>query len=44
MVFDFAIMPVFGISGIKIFLATYLAQVIGTVLFHLQHSVNLPYR
>jgi hypothetical protein len=26
------------------YLSLHFAQAIGTILFHLQHSVNLPYR
>lgn len=44
LIFVFFICPAFGIPLLKIALSTYAAQVIGTILFHLQHSVNLPYR
>lgn len=44
MVFVCVICPLVGISPLGMFLSTYLADVIGTALFHLQHSVNLPYR
>ena len=38
------VFPIFGICAKKAILATVTAQIIGTVLFHLQHSVNTPYR
>ena len=44
MVLVFFILPALGLPIIKVLLSTYLAQVAGTILFHLQHSVNLPYR
>jgi len=36
--------PYFGVSFLEIWLPMYFAQMIGTILFHLQHSVNIPYR
>lgn len=38
------ILPYFGIPAFEMWLSVYIAQMIGTILFHLQHSVNLPYR
>ena len=40
----FYVFPIFGIPGWKVFLGTIAAQILGTILFHLQHSVNIPYR
>lgn len=40
----FCIFPLFGVPGYKIMLSTIVAQILGTVLFHLQHSVNVAYR
>lgn len=34
----------FGISRWRFALAIYISNIFGTLLFHLQHSVNLPYR
>ena len=44
LLFVFVLCPLLGISSLRMFLATYLTNLIGTALFHLQHSVNLPYR
>lgn len=33
-----------GLPAFEMFLCTYVTVTIGTMLFHLQHSVNLPYR
>lgn len=33
-----------GLPVWKMYLSLHVAQAIGTILFHLQHSVNLPYR
>ena len=38
------ILPLFGISSWKLWASVILTDVIGTILFHLQHSVNSPYR
>jgi omega-6 fatty acid desaturase (delta-12 desaturase) len=38
------IFPIFGISAWKMWISVILTDVIGTILFHLQHSVNSPYR
>jgi len=43
--FHFVIGYIFGVEvGILSFLPPYLGCILGTILFHLQHSVNLPYR
>lgn len=36
--------PLFGIPALKMWLSIIFAQILGTILFHLQHSVNLAYR
>lgn len=33
-----------GIPAIKPWAAIYFASIVGNILFHLQHSVNVPYR
>jgi omega-6 fatty acid desaturase (delta-12 desaturase) len=33
-----------GLPALKMALSLYAAQAIGTIMFHLQHSVNVPYR
>ncbi len=38
------IMPLSGASVVNVWISMILSQIIGTILFHLQHSVNLPYR
>ncbi len=38
------IFPLFGVSALNMWLSMTVSTVIGTGLFHLQHSVNLPYR
>ena len=38
------VFPIFGIPFMLSVVTVYLGQVIGTFLFHLQHSVNTPYR
>lgn len=38
------IFPLIGVSSMKALISVYFAQVIGTLLFHLQHSVNVAYR
>lgn len=37
-------MPLSGASVVNVWISMILSQIIGTILFHLQHSVNLPYR
>jgi hypothetical protein len=34
----------FGIPALKMWISVIAGQIIGTILFHLQHSVNLAYR
>jgi len=36
--------PLFGISALGMWITVYMTNIMGTMLFHLQHSVNLPYR
>jgi len=36
--------PLFGISALGMCIGNYFGLIIGTILFHLQHSVNQPYR
>lgn len=36
--------PIVGVPAWKMWLSIYFSSILGTVLFHLQHSVNLPYR
>lgn len=39
------IMPfVFGVPALKMWASIYFANIVGTILFHLQHSVNIAYR
>jgi uncharacterized membrane protein YjjP (DUF1212 family) len=38
------IFPMFGIPALKMWISVIAGQIIGTILFHLQHSVNLAYR
>lgn len=38
------LLPMIGIPAWKIWLSIYCSSIIGNILFHLQHSVNLPYR
>lgn len=38
------VFPLLGISSLGMCIAIYLTNLFGTMLFHLQHSVNLPYR
>ncbi len=38
------IFPLFGIPAWKMWVSIIAAEIIGTILFHLQHSVNTPYR
>jgi hypothetical protein len=33
-----------GLPKLNMYLSLHIAQAIGTILFHLQHSVNMPYR
>jgi hypothetical protein len=40
----FYFLPLAGVPIIKICISIYVAVIIGTVMFHLQHSVNIPYR
>jgi len=35
---------VFGVPAFEMWVAIYFAEMIGTILFHLQHSVNIAYR
>lgn len=44
MVVTFGVVPLFGVPVFKFCFFHVFAEVIGTVLFHLQHSVNQPYR
>lgn len=36
--------PLLGISSLGMWVTVYMTNIMGTILFHLQHSVNLPYR
>jgi omega-6 fatty acid desaturase (delta-12 desaturase) len=36
--------PLIGIPAFEAWLSFYFASILGTILFHLQHSVNVPYR
>lgn len=38
------VLPAFGIPAYELWIADYLTQVLGTVVFHMEHSVNPPYR
>lgn len=38
------LLPMIGIPAWKMWLAIYCSSIMGNILFHLQHSVNLPYR
>ena len=38
------IAPLLGISSFRFWLSVYLSSLIGNLLFHLQHSVNVAYR
>ena len=38
------LIPILGIPPVKFFLLQVVSMIIGTVLFHLQHSVNTSYR
>jgi fatty acid desaturase len=40
----FYIFDLLGLTVLKMYLSLHFAQCIGTILFHLQHSVNIPYR
>ena len=44
MVVTFYVMPMFGVPVWQFCFFHVFAEALGTVLFHLQHSVNLPYR
>ena len=44
LLFYFYLLPLAGVPVIKICIAVYAAVMIGTIMFHLQHSVNIPYR
>jgi acyl-lipid omega-6 desaturase (Delta-12 desaturase) len=38
------VVPLLGVSALKMWVSIYLSSIMGTVLFHLQHSVNVAYR
>lgn len=38
------IFDLLGLPALELYLSLHMAQAIGTILFHLQHSVNVPYR
>jgi omega-6 fatty acid desaturase (delta-12 desaturase) len=38
------ILPAFGIPAYTLWVVDYLSQVLGTFVFHMEHSVNPPYR
>lgn len=38
------VFPLVGIPALNMWLSIIFAQILGTILFHLQHSVNLAYR
>ena len=40
----FFIFPLLGVSALNFSISIWGTNLIGTILFHLQHSVNLPYR
>jgi hypothetical protein len=40
----FWIFDMIGLPKLNMYLSLHIAQAIGTILFHLQHSVNMPYR
>lgn len=44
LLFYFYLLPLAGVPVLKICIAVYAAVMIGTIMFHLQHSVNIPYR
>jgi acyl-lipid omega-6 desaturase (Delta-12 desaturase) len=37
-------LPSLGIPAFELWLTNYLTQVLGTVVFHMEHSINPPYR
>jgi hypothetical protein len=40
----FWFLPSLGIPVFELWLTNYLSQVLGTVIFHMGHSINKPYR
>ena len=40
----FYIFGLLGLPVLKMYLSLHFAQALGTIMFHLQHSVNIPYR
>ena len=36
--------PLFGISSLFMWISIYFTNILGTMLFHIQHAVNSPYR
>ena len=44
LMFYFCVLPLAGVPVVKMCISIYAAVLIGTIMFHLQHSVNIPYR
>lgn len=38
------VLPAFGIPPVTLWVIDYLSQVLGTILFHMEHSINVGYR
>ena len=38
------VLPKLGVSPYALWFTIYLGEVVGTIVFHLQHGVNMPYR